>query len=72
MLSTFNKKFDKYCIMSGELQSKIQRFIYNLSVEDYAQADADLKQIIDIKHEARFNEVYEKVAESFANSKKNQ
>ena len=55
--------------MSGEIQQHIQKFLYHLSNEDRASADVELKQVIDKKHQARFDAAYENVKEAF--SKKN-
>jgi hypothetical protein len=50
--------------MSGEVQQHIQKFLFHLSNQDHAAADDELKQVIDIKHQERFDAAYEEIKES--------
>lgn len=55
--------------MTSESQSHIQKFLYNLSMENYAEADKDLNAIIKHKVDQRYNEALEKVKNEFAQGK---
>lgn len=41
--------------MNGETQAQIQKFIFNLSMEQHADAHKVLKEIVDKKIQARFD-----------------
>lgn len=56
-------------IMSGEVQQHIQKFLFHLSNEDHANADRELKQVIDLKYQARFDDAMEAVKEQYSKKK---
>ena len=49
--------------MNNEMQQGIQRFLFNLSTEDWAGADTELKNLIDQKYQERFDQEYSAVKE---------
>ena len=51
--------------MTSEVQGPIQRFLYNLSVENYAQAEKEIKTVVELKVNKTFQEEYEKTKKSF-------
>lgn len=52
---------NKYKIMTAESQSKIHKFLYNLSVENYHGADVELKDILKKKVDDRFRQALAQV-----------
>jgi hypothetical protein len=50
--------------MTGEVQQYIQKFLFNLSNEDWAAANADLQKVIDRKQQERFDAAYNAIKES--------
>jgi hypothetical protein len=56
--------------MTGEAQSRIQKFLYNLSTENYAEANKQLNQTIKDKIDIRFSEAIEKVKKQYASPNK--
>jgi hypothetical protein len=52
-------------VMTSEVQGPIQRFLYNLSTENYAQAEKEIKNIVEIKVNKTFEEEFEKSKKSF-------
>lgn len=56
--------------MTAEVQQHIQKFLYNLSTEDYASANKNLQDVINQKQQTRFDQKYSKLEES-TNVKKN-
>lgn len=58
--------------MNNEAQVKaIRNFIYNLSpgVENYAQANRELRTVLQSKVDKKFTEEFEKIKNSFKNNK---
>jgi hypothetical protein len=47
--------------MTAEVQGKIQKFLYNLSTENYAAADRGMREIIRQKVDERFNNALRQV-----------
>jgi hypothetical protein len=47
--------------MTAEVQSKIQKLLYSLSTENYANADRTMKDIIQQKVNARFEDALKEV-----------
>jgi len=47
--------------MTSEAQSHIQKFLYNLSMENYSDADKNLNNLVKQKVDRRFNDATEKV-----------
>lgn len=47
--------------MTSEAQSHIQKFLYNLSMENYSDADKNLNTLVKDKVDKRFNEALENV-----------
>lgn len=56
--------------MTGESQSQIQKFLYNLSTENYSEANKHLNATIKAKVDARFTEASEKVKKQYASANK--
>lgn len=51
--------------MTGEVAQHINRFFYNLSLENLADANKELKSVIGKKVDTIFNQEYEAVKNSF-------
>ena len=47
-------------MMTGEMQKQIHKFLYDLSTENYNEADKTIKNIIKSKVDKTFIEEYEK------------
>lgn len=47
--------------MTSEAQNGIQKFLYNLSTENYAKANENLNKVLSIKLNKRFSKAYESV-----------
>lgn len=56
--------------MTDEVQQYIQKFLFNLSNEDWAAANTDLQKVIDLKHQERFDAAYNAIKESTNEKKK--
>ena len=56
-------------IMTGETQSQIQKFLFNLSNQDFANADKELKNIVQTKLNDRFKQAFEQVKSQVKTSK---
>lgn len=55
--------------MTSEVQGQIQKFLYHLSMEDYSNAEKDIKIVENMKVSKIFEEEYENVKKSFQNNK---
>ena len=55
--------------MTGEAQSNIQKFLYNLSMGNYSEADKNLNTVITHKVDTRYDEAIEKIKNSVKQSK---
>lgn len=52
--------------MSTEIKTKVTKMIYNISTENRAAANRDLKEILDLKVKKSLSREYEKVKASFS------
>lgn len=50
--------------MNGEIQAQIHKFIYNLSNQDFAKANENLKATIHEKVATRFSAALKKVSDN--------
>ncbi len=48
-------------------EAQIQKFLYHLNTDNYAEADKTLAKVIKDKLNTRFHEAYEKAEEIFSN-----
>jgi hypothetical protein len=55
--------------MTSEVQGPIQKFLYHLSMEDYANAEKEIRKVEKLKVQKIFEEEYEKVKKSFGKNK---
>lgn len=53
--------------MTSEVQGPIQKFLYHLSVEDFSNAEKEIKKVVETKVNQAFQEEYEKTKKSFQN-----
>lgn len=51
--------------MTSEVQGPIQKFLYHLSMEDYANAEKEIKNVVTVKVNKTFEEEFEKSKKSF-------
>ena len=55
--------------MTGEVQGKIQKFLFHLSNENWAGADREVQSLIKTKVKTIFDEEYEKLKKSSKTNK---
>jgi hypothetical protein len=51
--------------MTGEVQKDINKFLYNLSMQDYASANEQLKNLIEKKVNEKFDNAYKIVKNDY-------
>lgn len=55
--------------MTSEVQGPIQKFLYHLSMEDFSNAEKEIKKVQNLKVQKTFDEEYQKVKKSFGKNK---
>jgi hypothetical protein len=50
--------------MTAEVQSHIQKYLYNLSNEDYANATREIEAVVSAKQKERFDTAYAEIEQS--------